>query len=82
MAIFSIPSSIELENVMLNSYLNWSTYQQFTQIHPQSEEFFIKKNLAIHRLSNESGQYLSIEKQSIFVKCRVIVGLSGCSKSF
>ena len=80
MATYSIPSSIKLENVMLNSPLNWSVYQQFTQIYLQSEELFKAQRLAAHSCKKSKDQYLSIEKQSMFIKCRVITVSPGCGK--
>ena len=82
MVTYSIPSLTDLENVLLNSPSNWRALNMFTQIPPQTDYSSNEQLLAIKSYTNEIDQYLSIDHQSTFIKCRVIAGSPDCGKSF
>ena len=78
--IYSIPSFEELEYVNIHSLLQWMDIQNFTQVHPQTDESYTEKRLAVQSCIYAIDQYIS--GPAIFVKNRIIVGSPGCEKSF
>ena len=79
---YDIPSTNDLENVTLDSPLDWNAYEKFTQIEPQTDASFNEQRLAVKNCTNAIDRYCSIQHQSTFIKCRVIAGSPGCGKSF
>ena len=66
MNIYSIPSSKQLENVSIQSPLEWDALQKLTQVYPQTDESFAEQRLVVQSCTNAINQY--IFPQATFVK--------------
>ena len=56
--------------------MHWITFLRYTH------SLKLHSLLAIKRYTNAIYQYISLDLQSTFIKCRVISGSPGCGKSF